>query len=587
MARMPHIRIGAGPHRYSIYRQVIFSQAILYLVIIGLMLANSLYSIDITRKKLYDRLYDALYLQKQQVDDGLNKAQYYLAAQLPNTASVSVVLRNQQDSEYYLNLYRLRNEMNNTLITLHYVKGIFILPLSSHLFISVSKETPVATGIREFIKEGDEGGMLEAYKNKGWFPVLIDGRYQFLRIIKNRDCYFGIWTDFATILSSVKNQQTLEQTALYIMDEGATVFNDNSQLYELNIPVENMETPYSYIQTDERYMTIVSEVGFSPGDQIALLIPDRLISEELSRSYFLSLVLVLSVFALAIAMVFVLLRYLHKPIDQLKSSILALRNGDFSTRISSDYECEEFTGVNTAFNDMVSRIEDLKIDVYEEKLSQQLSQMRYLKNQIAPHFLINCLNSIYHTASAGDTESVKSMAVRLGNHLRYILSDVRYVTLGSELEETANYVELARLRYSGNITLHADIPEQLRSAMTLPMLILNFAENTIKHEMANGRVIEIHVKAELKGEEQNRLHITLWDTGTGWSDEALQKFQKEISHTEDGHHIGVWNLYQRLKIEFETEFYMDFSNRPEAGAQMDIEIPVLSDKILTEREDET
>ena len=51
--------------------------------------------------------------------------------------------------------------------------------------------------------------------------------------------------------------------------------------------------------------------------------------------------------------------------------------------------------MNKTFNDMASQIKDLKIEVYEDKLSIQQAEMEQLKLQINPHFFLNSLNIIY------------------------------------------------------------------------------------------------------------------------------------------------------------------------------------------------
>lgn len=567
---------GTKPRGYSIYRRISLSLIIVYVVMFGLMLANSLYSIHVIRQKLYDQLYDTLRLQNDQIEQGLLKAQFYLAAQLPATANLPTVMRDQRDSEYYLALHRLKTDMNNTLSTLPYVRGVFVLPLTSKLFIPASDDAAIAVAVRDFIKDMYGQDRMEECRERGWFPLELNGEHYLIRILKVNNSYMGVWTDFSKILPDVKNQQTLEQTALFLSGDGAA-YDESSKLTQLEPPETDGSRQYTVVRLDEPYMMITTGVGYMAGGRVALLVPDRQIRTELTQNYLLMLVFGLVALALALAVMFVLRRYLQKPIAHLKGSIDDLRGGNFSAQVSEDEACVEFAEVNSAFNDMVNRIEDLKINVYEERLVQQRLEIRYLKNQIAPHFLINCLNAVYHMAVAGDIGSVKKMTIYLGNHLRYTLSEMHYVPLGTELREVANYVELSCLRFPDGVKLCLDIDPAIEDAMILPMMLLTFVENTVKHEVVSGYQMEIHVEARFADESQTRANLSLWDTGGGWSDELLEMLNSgEMLKRTDGYQLGLRNLQQRITLDFGGDFSVRYSNHPGAGAQVDFEFPYMT-----------
>ena len=44
---------------------------------------------------------------------------------------------------------------------------------------------------------------------------------------------------------------------------------------------------------------------------------------------------------------------------------------------------------------MINEIQNLRISIYEEQLAKKRADLQYLKAQLAPHFLINCLNIIF------------------------------------------------------------------------------------------------------------------------------------------------------------------------------------------------
>ena len=70
---------------------------------------------------------------------------------------------------------------------------------------------------------------------------------------------------------------------------------------------------------------------------------------------------------------------------------------------------------------MVSEIEKLKIDVYEEQLNRQNSELKFLLLQINPHFFLNALNILYTLALTRQTDKIKELVAHLMKHSRYIL----------------------------------------------------------------------------------------------------------------------------------------------------------------------
>lgn len=212
--------------------------------------------------------------------------------------------------------------------------------------------------------------------------------------------------------------------------------------------------------------------------------------------------------------------------------------------------------------------------------------MRFLKSQVAPHFLINCLNAIYHMNSTGKTQEISDMTISLGEHLRYTLSDHVTVPLSLESEKTKNYVELSKLRFLGCIAYYPDIDSLLQNATVMPMQILTFIENTIKYQITPGEVTEIHVTVNRTEQNGNPyVHLCIWDTGDGWPLEILKRLQnKEMITDDSGRHIGIRNIYYRMEYMYKQDFNMQFQNRPGAGAQIDITFPYIkySEQRLTE-----
>ena len=110
------------------------------------------------------------------------------------------------------------------------------------------------------------------------------------------------------------------------------------------------------------------------------------------------------------------------PMTALVSTMDRIGRGELSVRSSVDYRNAEFTQVNETFNRMIDQITQLKIDGYEKELEARRNEMTALKLQIRPHFVLNCLKSVYAMVQTGSREDAQYLILLLSRYLRYILS---------------------------------------------------------------------------------------------------------------------------------------------------------------------
>lgn len=146
------------------------------------------------------------------------------------------------------------------------------------------------------------------------------------------------------------------------------------------------------------------------------------------------LMVLLAVFLVGFTMI--MRRWVLRPLNRLIKAMQELSEGQFNIRLRENEwdECEEFTMVNRAFDDMIGQIESLKIDVYEENIRRQRAELQYMKLQANPHFYINCLNVIHNLSMMGKNDLLQQMTTYLGNHLRYTMEGSALDTLEKEMD---------------------------------------------------------------------------------------------------------------------------------------------------------
>ncbi len=119
------------------------------------------------------------------------------------------------------------------------------------------------------------------------------------------------------------------------------------------------------------------------------------------------------------------------------------------------------------------------------QLTLREAELQALQQQVNPHFLFNCLNSI-RALVVEDPPRAQEMVTRLANMLRYGLGRrVRdTVPLSVEMEIVGDYVALESVRFEERLRVQIDMDPATRHAEVPPMLLPTLVENAVKHGIA-------------------------------------------------------------------------------------------------------
>lgn len=280
---------------------------------------------------------------------------------------------------------------------------------------------------------------------------------------------------------------------------------------------------------------------------------------------FVSVLLLFAIFILYLRQLFI------KPIDRLTTAMRNVARGNFEIKLEED-SSHEFNFLFRSFNNMVFDLNYLKIDYYEEELKLQEAELKYLQSQINPHFFLNSLNIIYNLTVFKDYETIARMSLYLGNYLQFTINNEnKLVTLEEEFKHIQNYLEIQCLRLPDKIDYDIKSEGKYNSVMIPPLTIQPFVENSIIHGMKKNLD---KFKIEINVIEKNNgfLEIEIVDNGTGFSNDQLLAFHQR-DFGKGGEHIGIWNVYKRLNLNFNDEVDLRFYNADNGGAAVKIIIP--------------
>ena len=179
-------------------------------------------------------------------------------------------------------------------------------------------------------------------------------------------------------------------------------------------------------------------------------------------------------------------------------------------------------------------------NLLKEKLETEL---KFLRNQTNPHFLMNTLNNIYALARKKSDETAE-VVMKLSEMLRFILyeSGQDCIALTAEIKVLEDYLELEKMRYNNRLAVSFEKNIDSNAYQITPLLLLPFVENAFKHGVSETRFqsfVHIHMQVE-------KSYLT---------------FIVENSKDSNPHHtatskIGLNNVRRQLELMYK-EFRLD------------------------------
>ncbi|MDQ0878522.1 two-component system sensor histidine kinase YesM [Paenibacillus sp. V4I3] len=290
----------------------------------------------------------------------------------------------------------------------------------------------------------------------------------------------------------------------------------------------------------------------------------------------------IAVYFIPLCGILILLFYLYflrsvllKPMNSLMRGMNRIMRGDLNIRLNENHS-SEFSFLIGTFNNMVTEISKLKIDVYEEKIRTQEAEFGLLQVQIRPHFYLNSLNIIYSLAAIKEYALIQKMTQHLAEYFRFITQTKQgTVTLEAEIRHTQNYLEIQKLRFPNQLIYEIELPDRYRKCDILPLTIQTFVENSIIHGFTDRREL-FTVRIIITADEQDFLWIEVSDSGVGFSETFLKKLKEDRYEDElfaEGH-LGIQNVIKRQRIRYKGKAQLLFSNGKVRGAEVKLGIPM-------------
>ncbi len=213
-----------------------------------------------------------------------------------------------------------------------------------------------------------------------------------------------------------------------------------------------------------------------------------------------------------------------------------------------------------------SQVALAELDSSRERLAR--AEVRALRAQISPHFIYNALTAIASFVRT-DPERARELILEFAEFTRYSFrAHGDFTTLAEELRSIDRYLTIERARFGDRLQVRLQIaPEVL--PVGLPFLCLQpLVENAVRHGLSRKPGVGmVSIEARDAGAE---CHISVEDDGVGM-DPAL--FAAGMSETDDGQHVGLANVDERLRSVFGDHFGLVVETAPGAGTKVSMRVP--------------
>jgi LytS/YehU family sensor histidine kinase len=190
---------------------------------------------------------------------------------------------------------------------------------------------------------------------------------------------------------------------------------------------------------------------------------------------------------------------------------------------------------------------------HEAEVARTDAELRNLRNQISPHFLLNTLNNIY-ALTAFDSQRAQEAIQELSKMLRHMLYDNQQeeVEWNDEVQFLKSYVALMQIRLSDAVDvsfiaenasqplLEGDQPIPAASPKVAPLLFISLIENAFKHGISPTEPSFIHIR--LTADEQQIV-----------CDIENSNYPKS-SDDHSGHGIGLNQVRHRLELAYRGRY---------------------------------
>jgi len=266
-------------------------------------------------------------------------------------------------------------------------------------------------------------------------------------------------------------------------------------------------------------------------------------------------------------------RRLSAPIRRLMKQMTVVESGRLEPMPPPRSE-DEIGRLTQSFNTMVQRLQIHIDEAYVAQIKQKQTELSALKSQIRPHYLYNTLEVIRMNAVDKEADEVADMIHSLANQLKYVIDyGEERVSLEQEIQHLRDYFYIISVRYDNRYTLRFEIAAEVNADWRVVKLSLQpIVENAIQHGLRASKKGTVLIAAAV---EENDLHVTVHDDGSGMNAETLDRIEQVLNTPSiPGRSIGLKNVHERIRSQYGEAYGLSVTSREDVGTSVLLRFPI-------------
>ncbi len=178
---------------------------------------------------------------------------------------------------------------------------------------------------------------------------------------------------------------------------------------------------------------------------------------------------------------------------------------------------------------------------HDAEAARTEAELKTLRNQINPHFLLNTLNNIY-ALTTFDTNKAQEAIQQLSKMLRHLLYDDQQstITIEKEVEFLENYISLMKIRLPQSVEVTTQFSIHDPYQEVAPMILISLIENAFKHGISPTEPSFIHISITTDD------HLLVADISNS--------NHPKTATDQSGHGIGLKQVQQRLDLAYPNHY---------------------------------
>lgn len=387
--------------------------------------------------------------------------------------------------------------------------------------------------------------------------------------------YIMMIVDERTLYEYYKNLKAINNSIFYVMDQEGTILssnsrNDTGKNFSYKVQKDNGFNFVNNMENEKCYF--ISRSLSLNGWSLMYLIPERKINEEIYKvNMYIAIVgaicIIISVF-----ISLYLSQRISNPLKKLSKSMMLVEKGDFSVQVDTP-AVNEVGVLYKSFNMMVRELNRLFNKSVAMELRTKEAQIQSYQRQINPHFIYNTLEMIRMMAILNEYEKIDDAVISLSQVLRFNLKGEKEVKIENEIMNIQYYFTILKLRYGDNFDYLIKVPEEIYSFYTLKFLLQPLIENAVYHGLE---------KVERKGmvylfakKIKDEIIFIIRDNGIGIEPDRLEELKRSLNEErqDGGASIGLWNVHQRIQLQYGKRFGIDIKSKYNERTTIMIHIP--------------